>query len=239
MFHEMLTGTPPFRGTTMGELLRQQTEQAPAPIGEVVSGVPKTLETLVQRGLSKASANRPATAGQYLEELLVAVGGRSSAAPERRPLAHARSRTRDAGAISGVETTAQRGHPGSGGWRWVVAGAVSWVLLVVVVGLALRRPAPPAEPIITPRPAVTVSPASAPELDASLARLIDDEMKGIDRELSRLESELPRVEMAFPDPATTNTPHLHDDPEKAAPRIAEVERHRSGSTPCRPTCGPR
>ncbi|MEV0144585.1 MULTISPECIES: serine/threonine-protein kinase [unclassified Nonomuraea] len=64
VFFECLTGTRPFRGSTMAALARQH-QSAQPPVDEV----PAPLQGLVRRGLAKDSSERPPSAEAFLTEL--------------------------------------------------------------------------------------------------------------------------------------------------------------------------
>ncbi len=64
VFFECLTGTRPFRATNVAALARQH-QVTPPPVEEV----PAALQGLVERGLAKHPADRPATAAAFLTEL--------------------------------------------------------------------------------------------------------------------------------------------------------------------------
>jgi PAS domain S-box-containing protein len=69
MLYEILTGAPPFSGASTDEVLRKVREEEPVPPRSVWPGVPPALEALCLRALSKAPADRPATAGELAQEV--------------------------------------------------------------------------------------------------------------------------------------------------------------------------
>ena len=73
----MLTGAPPFRGGTVGEIIERQRREPPPRLASLVAGVPVELDRLIDRLLAKQPADRPANA-LALGRLLSAI----DAAPE-------------------------------------------------------------------------------------------------------------------------------------------------------------
>jgi len=82
----MLTGSPPFRGTQLTEVIDQQRRAIPPRVASLVPGVPAEFDELIARLLSKDPAQRPASAlalGRLLsaiETLYVAAPGTAAAA---------------------------------------------------------------------------------------------------------------------------------------------------------------
>jgi tRNA A-37 threonylcarbamoyl transferase component Bud32/TolB-like protein len=73
--YEMLTGAPPFRGGTAGEMMLAHASATPAPIDAVRGDVPLPLSRAVMCCLAKAPAERPPRATE-LRDLLDSVGPR-------------------------------------------------------------------------------------------------------------------------------------------------------------------
>jgi len=69
ILYEMLTGRPPFRGTSALETVRQVIAEDPLPPHRLQSKVPRDLETICLRCLEKRSEQRYATAAQLADEL--------------------------------------------------------------------------------------------------------------------------------------------------------------------------
>jgi ankyrin repeat protein len=70
----MLTGEPPFTGTTP-ELLTQHREAAPAPLREKRRHVPAGVDAVVRQALAKDKNARPATAGAFAFQLQLRAAG--------------------------------------------------------------------------------------------------------------------------------------------------------------------
>jgi TolB-like protein len=71
--YEMLTGAPPFRGRTAGEMVLAHASATPAPVDTVRRDVPPPLSGAVMRCLAKTPAERPQRAIQ-LRDLLDSIG---------------------------------------------------------------------------------------------------------------------------------------------------------------------
>lgn len=69
MCHELLTGSLPFRGDNVIELLLQHTQSAPPAMSSVVPELPPALDAPVLRMLAKEPSERPSTVGAAVEEL--------------------------------------------------------------------------------------------------------------------------------------------------------------------------
>jgi serine/threonine-protein kinase len=69
ILYECLTGAPPFRGSTVQEVLRQVGEVAPAPLRVVTRGVPQALEAICLRCLRKEPSRRYRAAAHLAADL--------------------------------------------------------------------------------------------------------------------------------------------------------------------------
>jgi tetratricopeptide (TPR) repeat protein len=67
--YELLTGRPPFTGTTPQELLSAQVTQTPDPVTKYRESVPPALEQLVMKCLEKKAADRWQSADELLPQL--------------------------------------------------------------------------------------------------------------------------------------------------------------------------
>jgi len=70
VMYELLTGTPPFTGSTAQELARKHLDTLPVPIREFLPDIPNTLEQIVDKVLSKEPSARYRTADQLGRVLL-------------------------------------------------------------------------------------------------------------------------------------------------------------------------
>jgi serine/threonine-protein kinase len=69
MFYEMLTGSPPFRGTSLSDTERRLTSEEPTPPSRLNAKVPRDLETICLKCLEKTPKNRYASAGELAADL--------------------------------------------------------------------------------------------------------------------------------------------------------------------------
>jgi PAS domain S-box-containing protein len=69
ILYEILTGAPPFTGSTTDDVLRKVREQAPTPPRSVWPHAPPALEALCLRALAKEPADRPAAASELAQEV--------------------------------------------------------------------------------------------------------------------------------------------------------------------------
>ena len=84
---EALAGQPPFTGPSVSSLVSQHLAAEPPVVSHVRPGVPDEIVYALQEALSKTPADRPATAGQFLEEL---VGDRPSRLSGQAPVRKAK-----------------------------------------------------------------------------------------------------------------------------------------------------
>lgn len=80
VLYEILTGTPPFNGSTAEELARLHMEATPIPIREYVPDIPAPLEEIIMKVLSKEPSARYRTADQ-LGRVLMKFGTRREEPP--------------------------------------------------------------------------------------------------------------------------------------------------------------
>ncbi|MCA9595045.1 MAG: serine/threonine protein kinase [Myxococcales bacterium] len=69
LLYELLTGRPPFRGATPAEVMTAVVSRPPKPLRAYDRSMPKALDALVRRCLSKNPDRRPATARALAQEL--------------------------------------------------------------------------------------------------------------------------------------------------------------------------
>lgn len=70
ILYEMLTGSLPFHADSAAELTRQQIEEEPPPLSEMIPGISATLEKILAKVLSKEPSQRYRTADQLGRVLL-------------------------------------------------------------------------------------------------------------------------------------------------------------------------
>ncbi|HWS88801.1 MAG TPA: protein kinase [Pyrinomonadaceae bacterium] len=74
IFFELVAGRKPLTGTTLPELRQKHVAVTPPPLGGAGAGVPEEFSLAVARAMAKDRADRPQTAGEFIEELRAALG---------------------------------------------------------------------------------------------------------------------------------------------------------------------
>ncbi len=115
-FYEMLTGCRPFRGDTQGELLESIASREPKPLRQIDDQIPKELERICLRALSKRAAERYTTAKDLADDLRCFLERGSAAAAAGQPAppegpAAANLPARASDAAPPVEHAASARHP--------------------------------------------------------------------------------------------------------------------------------
>jgi eukaryotic-like serine/threonine-protein kinase len=87
LLHEMVTGTPPFDATTIGELCDKIARAAYTAPSVLNPGVPKSVEAIVARCLKKNPGDRYQNAGELLHDLRK-IGKQPAASAQSRPPLH-------------------------------------------------------------------------------------------------------------------------------------------------------
>ncbi|MBZ0237786.1 MAG: serine/threonine protein kinase, partial [Deltaproteobacteria bacterium] len=85
ILYEMLTGRPPFVGTTMAQLVTSHLFEAPVPPGQRVAGIPPELERTVLRALAKSPDQRHPDMAQLARELDAVIARSPVALPPEAP----------------------------------------------------------------------------------------------------------------------------------------------------------
>jgi serine/threonine-protein kinase len=148
--YEMLAGQPPFQGRTAAHLLAAHAAEAPVPLRDRRPAVSPALSGLVMRLLEKRPADRPQSADELLREL---AGTQTPA----EPIPTVR---RASAAATHGEGTPRRG-------RWMVAGGVATLLLILAIASLSHRE----RPVKVDRAVVAVAPFRVTGADSSLGYL--------------------------------------------------------------------
>jgi serine/threonine protein kinase/formylglycine-generating enzyme required for sulfatase activity/energy-coupling factor transporter ATP-binding protein EcfA2 len=69
VFYELMVGRPPFRADSQAELMEQVTNHEPRPLRQIDEGIPKELERICFKALSKRSSERYMTAKDMADDL--------------------------------------------------------------------------------------------------------------------------------------------------------------------------
>jgi serine/threonine protein kinase/formylglycine-generating enzyme required for sulfatase activity len=69
VFYELLAGRPPFRAASVAELLEQVASHEPRPLRQIDDGIPKELERICFKALSKRASDRYLTAKDMADDL--------------------------------------------------------------------------------------------------------------------------------------------------------------------------
>ena len=86
VFYELLVGRRPFKADTQQDLLEQITSFEPRPPRQFDDGIPKELERICLKALSKRASDRYTTARDMAEDLRLFLAGVPAAATETPPL---------------------------------------------------------------------------------------------------------------------------------------------------------
>ena len=174
VMYAMLTGSPPFRGTQLTEVIDKQRRAIPPRVASLAPDIPAELDELIARLLSKDPAQRPASA-LALARLLSAIetlhplpGSSGAAAPApgeaapqirggaHGPTAHERS-NRPTRPIEAIDPTVAANLAGKGAPRAATPAALDADLLAPTQPLQV----PPVQPV-PPAASRTVPPGKAP-----------------------------------------------------------------------------
>ncbi len=117
VLYEMLTGDPPFRGSTPEEIVAAHVDTAPTPVQQIRPTLTPPLQAVVSRALEKLPADRYQTAQQFMEAIDRVAAGAAPAAVQLRPTLVAPRR--------------------SAGWLATV-GAAALLAIAIYVGAAFR-----------------------------------------------------------------------------------------------------
>ncbi len=157
--YEMLTGRPPFVGTSEYQIFDQQVRRAPPPPSFLDPAVPPGVAALILRALEKDPSRRPQTMAEVAAELMRLDGTRSVGPPLPRPPTVAP--TPPPGTRPPVVVAPARAIHGASdrarlGFR--VALATGAVLVLATLGVVIGSQLGPSSPVV----AASASPGSPP-----------------------------------------------------------------------------
>lgn len=126
--YEMVSGKPPFSGSSMAELLQRHLKDAPMPLSEVVLDCPESLSRIVLKLLAKNPADRPVSAeavGQELKALESGIVVKPPRGSGRLPLPGGSRRPPSAATTPREEEVVGRSAAGPFAWLgWGIAVAL-------------------------------------------------------------------------------------------------------------------
>ena len=82
VLYEMLCGRVPFNSPVSTAVVVQHVSQPPPSLHSINPAIPEAVEEVVLHAIQKNRGDRPATAGALAQELIVALGGRQTVAPD-------------------------------------------------------------------------------------------------------------------------------------------------------------
>ncbi len=155
VLYEILTGEPPFKGDSPVAVAYQHVREDPQLPSLVHDGVPRELDSIVLKAMSKNPANRYQSAGEMRSDLIRVLGGQRPSAPT---VMSDEEKTTILGAVDTSASTAPRRHrapepeesdePSGSGNRWlkVALGLLVAAVVVGVVGAFLWSSGPGSKP---------------------------------------------------------------------------------------------
>jgi eukaryotic-like serine/threonine-protein kinase len=135
--YEMLTGRPPFTGSSPQAVLVAQATQAPAPVTEARATVPPGLASLVMRCLEKKPADRWQSADELLHQLEAMATPSGGTQPVLTPLS--RPAVNEAIVASGTDAVPQPSARRPRSWTMLLGGAALLLMLGGAYVLKTRR----------------------------------------------------------------------------------------------------
>ena len=148
---EILTGEPPFKGDSPVAVAYQHVREDPPTPSQVYEGVPRELDSVILKAMSKNPANRYQTAAEMRSDLIRVLGGQRPSAPmvmndEDRTtiLGSIESPGRRAKAVEAAPTAKPETDEPATRKRWlrVAALVVVGIALVGLIGSVLWRMGP-------------------------------------------------------------------------------------------------
>jgi len=156
IMYEMLTGTPPYDGDNVMEVLHKKANEAPKRIRELRPEVPVAVEALVERAMARQANDRPQSMAALAEEVRGVASNLSGLTPMPVSLPPRHNSPLFAGAIDRAEVPTPFGALPRRGV------AVAAAALVVLGAFAIIRTATSSKRAPGPTPAVRAVPAPLP-----------------------------------------------------------------------------
>jgi predicted Ser/Thr protein kinase len=129
VLYEMLSGEPPFRGPTPQAILARKLTAHPAPLHETREFISETLESVVEKALARAPADRYRTAAEFAAAL-------ETVLHEQRDTAHVggamEARTQERGGAERTSTTASSANQASSLIQLIGVAAVVLIVATAV-----------------------------------------------------------------------------------------------------------
>jgi len=139
ILYETLTGRVPFDGESYSSLVLQIATGTPAPIRQVLPGLPEGLERVIQKAMAREPADRFPDVSSLVRALEPFAGG-SFTTERRDPMGGSRVRTFET-TTPFVSEAPPRPPMQRNVLAWVLGGALV-VVVAVLLGLYLTKPAP-------------------------------------------------------------------------------------------------
>ena len=131
--YELLTGSSPFSGRSLRDVLHAQINEAPVPIEHGRPGLPPAISQVIMRCLEKAPANRPDSAAEIVRVIDSVTLSSLADSADVRPIASERTRKGDAPA--GMRTASP--SPSGPSARLSAALLLGVVALILVAAIVL------------------------------------------------------------------------------------------------------
>lgn len=161
VLHEMLTGRPPFVGSTPTDTLSQHIHaEAPVP-SNLRTGVSPGLDAVVARLLAKEPVDRHPDAAALRRDLARLAAGQPPASATAVLPAAVPETTRVVTPAGRMPTDVTPAQPAPPSRRWLVVAVIGLIVLVAVV-LALTNSAPSVDPVTEPSATATEGPTDEP-----------------------------------------------------------------------------
>ncbi len=163
IMYEMLTGTPPYDGDNVMEVLHKKANESPRPLSELRPEIPPVIEALIERAMAREPAQRPQTMAILaadIRRLLEAMGAQAFSDETVTALKGRRESPVLTGALDVPSVSTPWGK-----WRPAWAGAAGLLAAVAAVVMLRSGSAHKAAPavLIEPRVLAVAAPVAPPQ----------------------------------------------------------------------------